>query len=91
MSLRYEQYYSLKKTQTFLRELLLRPGRWSKAELREEAGSCLKHYPHLTEKGQPMWSKDEFTEDDKAYFIAPPVNSRDIPSVPAPMIVVQEA
>lgn len=65
MSLRYEQYWSLQKTKAFLRELIMRPGRWSKAELRKEAGSCLRHFPPLTEKGQPMWSKDEFTEDEK--------------------------
>jgi hypothetical protein len=65
MSLRYEQYWSLAKTRDFLRELLIRPGRWTKKELKDQASRCLKHYPPLTGKGQPIWSNDEFTEDEK--------------------------
>lgn len=63
MSLRYEQYWSLKKTHTFLREILAMRGRISLPELRRRALSCLRHYPPLREDGRPFWSKDEFTED----------------------------
>jgi hypothetical protein len=63
MSLRYEQYRSLQKTQAFLRDLLANEERWTKKELRERAYSCLRHYPSLTEKGRPMFSQDPFTED----------------------------
>jgi hypothetical protein len=66
MSLRYEQYWSLKKTRDFLRWILLTPGRFTKAELRDKARRCLRHYPFLHETGQPMWSKDKFTDDIKA-------------------------
>jgi hypothetical protein len=65
MSLRYEQYWSLLRTREFLKELLTRPGRWTKKEMRAETLRCLRHYPPLTAKGQPMWSRDEFTEDEK--------------------------
>jgi len=63
MSLRYEQYWSLKKTHTFLQELILMRGRVSLPELRRRALSCLRHFPRLHENGRPDWSKDEFTED----------------------------
>ncbi len=65
MSLRYEQYWSLRRTREFLRELMVHKGRITKKELRDKAYRCLRHFPALTEKGQPMWSKDEFTEDEK--------------------------
>lgn len=64
MSLRYEQYQSLRRTRKLLCTLIrarqkdLRIG-----ELRKEASACLRHFPYLTEQGQPIWSKDEFTED----------------------------
>jgi hypothetical protein len=63
MSLRYEQYWSLKKTHAFLQELILMRGRISLPELRRRALSCLRHYPPLHENGRPDWSKDEFTKD----------------------------
>ena len=63
MSLRYEQYDSLRKTKEFLRELLASKKRWTKKELREKAYSCLRHYPCLHDTGQPIFSRDEFTED----------------------------
>jgi hypothetical protein len=31
-------------------------------ELRERASSALRHFPFLTEQGEPMWSQDEFDE-----------------------------
>ena len=64
MSLRYEQYYSLKITQQFLRDLLtIENYPQTKGEMRERVHRCLRHFPFLYESGQPMWSKDEFTED----------------------------
>jgi hypothetical protein len=64
MSLRYEQYNSLKRTREFLRSLLnlkMRPRRVQ--EIREQAYRCLHHFPPLHESGQPLWSLDDFTAD----------------------------
>ena len=64
MSLRYEQYNSLKRTREFLRSLLSTETRPKTVkELREKAYRCLKHFPPLHESGQPHWSQDEFTAD----------------------------
>ena len=64
MSLRYEQYNSLKATHRFLRDLLtIDDYPKTKREMRERASICLHHFPFLYENGQPMWSRDEFTED----------------------------
>ena len=64
MSLRYEQYRSLKMTREFLRSLLTVDGYpKTKKEMRGWAYRCLRHYPFLDEQGQPFWSQDEFTED----------------------------
>jgi hypothetical protein len=61
MSLRYEQYWSLRRTREFLRDLL-HPSTRPKTvkELRTRASSCLRHYPFLEESGKPMFSQDEF-------------------------------
>ena len=64
MSLRYEQYHSLKMTKQLLVDLLFpdtRPKRIS--ELKRRVGCCLLHYPLLEESGKPIFSKDEFTKD----------------------------
>ena len=64
MSLRYEQYASLRKTYKLLMDLLhpsTRPKTVS--ELRERASRCLRHFPPLAESGRPMFSQDPFTED----------------------------
>ena len=64
MSLRYEQYRSLKITREFLYELLFTKTRPKTVkDLRAKAIRCLKHYPHLEESGKPIFSKDNFTED----------------------------
>jgi len=64
MSLRNEQYNSLRKTREFLR-LLMTPQRPKRAkEIKEMAYSCLRHFPFLTENGEPMWSQDPFTKDE---------------------------
>jgi hypothetical protein len=68
MSLRYEQYHSLKKTQQFLRDLLDKTTRpKTVAELKKRALSCLRHYPFLHENGEPILSRDEFTIDRLSY------------------------
>jgi len=59
MSLRYEQYNSLKQTREFLRGLLKR--KYSKTELKLITRNCLKHFPPLEKDGKPIWSKDEFS------------------------------
>jgi hypothetical protein len=65
MSLRREQYYALKKTQTFLRDLLFTDTRPKKvSELKARAHSCLRHYPFLDNDGKPMFSRDGFGPDD---------------------------
>lgn len=64
MSLRYEQYHSLKMTKQLLVDLLFtdtRPKRIS--ELKRRVGCCLRHYPMLEESGKPIFSQDEFTKD----------------------------
>jgi hypothetical protein len=65
MSLRSEQYWALKKTQAFLRDLLFPDTRPKKAsELKERAYRCLKHFPFLDDDGKPMFSKDDFGPDE---------------------------
>jgi hypothetical protein len=61
MSLRFEQRRALLKARDLLRDLL-HPSTRPKTvkELRERAGSALRHYPFLDERGEPMWSQDEF-------------------------------
>jgi hypothetical protein len=61
MSLKAEQYNSLVKTQKFLRDLLYKDTRPKKvSELKERAYRCLRHFPHLKENGEPMFSMDDF-------------------------------
>jgi hypothetical protein len=68
MSLRYEQYHSLKKTQQFLRELLDKTTRPKTVrDLKKRALSCLRHYPFLHENGEPMFSRDDFTTDKSSF------------------------
>jgi hypothetical protein len=64
MSLRLEQYNALKKTRAFLRSLYeVKMKSLTKRWLMKEASSCLHHFPPLWNNGQPIWSRDEFTED----------------------------
>jgi hypothetical protein len=65
MSLRREQYWALKKTQDFLRDLLFTETRPKKvSELKERAYRCLKHFPFLDDNGRPMFSRDGFGPDE---------------------------
>jgi len=64
MSLRYEQYRSLKLTRMLLRDLLtIKDYPKTKAEMRDRVVVCLRHFPVLHNSGQPMWSMDDLTED----------------------------
>jgi len=66
MSLRYEQYNALKRTRKFLRDELRKETRCKTiTERKDKILSCLRHFPVLFDSGQPMWSKDNFTEDSK--------------------------
>jgi hypothetical protein len=61
MSLRFEQRNALLKARDLLRALL-HPSTRPKTvkELRERAYSALRHFPFLDERGEPLWSQDEF-------------------------------
>jgi hypothetical protein len=62
MSLRYEQYNSLKRTRDFLRDLMDAKARPKTVrETRERAYRCLRHFPFLYENGKPMFSRDPFS------------------------------
>lgn len=64
MSLRYEQYRSLKITRDFLRDLMtVDKYPKTKGEMRERVHRCMRHFPPLDDQGQPYWSRDEFTKD----------------------------
>ena len=63
MSLRDEQYRALARTRGFLVTLLDPSIKYKTSELRREAAACLKHFPPLSTEGEPMWSRDHFTED----------------------------
>jgi hypothetical protein len=65
VSLRREQYWALRKTQDFLRDLLFTETRPKKvSELKERAYRCLKHFPFLDDDGRPMFSRDGFGPDE---------------------------
>ena len=65
MSLRYEQYWSLRRTRQFLADLL-HPSTRPKTvkEMRVRASACLRHFPFLEESGKPIWSQDEFASPE---------------------------
>jgi N-acetyl-anhydromuramoyl-L-alanine amidase len=61
MSLRFEQGKALLKSRNLLRDCL-DPQKRPKTvkELRERAYSALRHFPFLDERGEPLWSQDDF-------------------------------
>jgi len=59
MSLKYEQYRALHATQKLLRALNLGE-HGASPELQEMARRCLRHYPFLSRKGEPLFSQDDF-------------------------------
>jgi hypothetical protein len=63
MSLRYEQENALLLTRELLLDLLNTTTRPKTVkELKERARRCLRHYPPLTQDGEPMFSNDEFSK-----------------------------
>lgn len=66
MSLRYEEYRALRKSRDLLGDLL-NPQRRPKTigELKRRASEALHHFPFLDERGSPMFSDDNFTEETK--------------------------
>ena len=58
MSLKHEQYNSLKYTQEFLYDLL-DPKKQPKSqkEMKDRVRRCLRHYPMLDENGRPHFSQ----------------------------------
>ena len=59
MSIRIEQYWALQHTRRFLVAILSNPHKhWTAKSLKCEASRCLKHFPPLTRKGEPMFSID---------------------------------
>jgi hypothetical protein len=61
MSLRFEQRRALLKVRVLLYDLL-NPQRRPKTvkELRQRVSSAVRHFPPLDERGEPLWSMDEF-------------------------------
>jgi hypothetical protein len=64
MSLRYEQYEALRRTKELLYDLLDPKKRPKNVkDIKDRVSRCLRHFPMLTEKGQPIFSRDPFTQD----------------------------
>ena len=61
MSLKFEQRRALLKARDLLRDLL-NPQKRPKTvkELRQRVSSAVRHFPPLDERGEPLWSQDEF-------------------------------
>ena len=61
MSLKFEQRKSLIKVRALLYDLL-NPQQRPKTvkELRQRVSSAVRHFPPLDERGEPLWSQDEF-------------------------------
>ena len=58
MSLRYEQYRALHDTLRLLMDIHRQDVKLG--ELKDRAYNCLRHYPLLDERGEPMFSNDPF-------------------------------
>lgn len=59
MSLRNEQYEALLRTRELLQDLSTSENYpKTRKEMRERVRRCVKHYPPLTEEGEPMFSKN---------------------------------
>lgn len=61
MSLRNEQYRSLKSTREFLHELIMCND--TPRNIAKTAYRCAYHFPALDDRGEPIWSLDDLTED----------------------------
>ena len=65
MSLKSEQYYSLLITREFLYDLMNSKKRPKTVkELKLRASRCLWHYPMLNKNGMPIFSNDNFTDEN---------------------------
>jgi hypothetical protein len=63
MSLRYEQRRALLRSRELLWDLLNSEKRPKTVkELKMRACCALRHFPHLDERGEPIWSQDEFSD-----------------------------
>jgi hypothetical protein len=63
MSLRHEQRRALLRSRDLLCDLLDAQKRPKTVkELRVRVLSAIRHFPFLDERGEPMWSNDEFDE-----------------------------
>jgi hypothetical protein len=59
MSLRHEQYQALLRTREFLQDLLTAEKYpRTRKEMRFRVSKCLRHFPFLDEKGEPMFSQN---------------------------------
>jgi len=64
MSLRYEQHESLRRTKEFLFDLLYTETRPKTVkEMKSRVRKCLRHFPPLTETGEPLFSNDPWSND----------------------------
>ena len=62
MSLKYQQYRAILRAKDLLSDIV-NPGKnLTIEEIKERAYSALYHFPALTEKGEPIFSKDNFEE-----------------------------
>jgi hypothetical protein len=63
MSLKFEQRAALLKARELLYDLM-NPQKRPKTvkELKRRASSALRHFPFLDERGEPLWSQDEFDD-----------------------------
>jgi len=59
MSLKYEQYRALKMSRDFMR------GKCPKTvkEWNEKTSRCLRHFPFLEESGKPVFSNDNYNDN----------------------------
>jgi hypothetical protein len=63
MSLRHEQRRALLRSRELLWDLLNAQKRPKTVkELKMRVCCALRHFPFLDERGEPMWSQDEFDE-----------------------------
>ena len=61
MSIRYEQRRALSKARELLWDMLDRNKRpKTMKELRMRVCSAMRHFPPLDERGEPIWSQDNF-------------------------------
>ena len=72
MSLRDQQYASLRLTKQFLLDLFtVDKYPKTKKEMRRRASACLHHFPYLYGSGEPMWSSDTLTDHIDVDYVRP--------------------